>query len=326
MRTLCTLAMMIAGAGLIAGVPSRYAQACDDDRYPCSVRELAVQETANAPAKPAPQPTAWPVSPNSEGAGGGTAANVVEAVAGLIAGLRSRYAQACDDDRYPCPVRELAVQETANAPAKPAPQPKKKVNHTRTNEEASAKREAAAPANVSKPAMQEQATQKAAEAGLAAVAAAPADDESRSESLVTTAATAWPVSPNSEGAGGATANVVEAASNPAQLIDPKQNNDLNRVAAATYQPSWIAYLLLLLGAAFVAALTTIWIRHLAAMSRTKKPSKLSADERAFLNRIRSLNEEETEKLTIEEQPSSPCRTRRWRLAPGAPAWQLAWRQ
>src|SRR5438132_251958 len=37
-----------------------------------------------------------------------------------------------------------------------------------------------------------------------------------------------------------------------------------------------------------------------AMSRTKKPSKLSADERAFLNRICSLNEEETEKLTIEE--------------------------
>jgi hypothetical protein len=33
------------------------------------------------------------------------------------------------------------------------------------------------------------------------------------------------------------------------------------------------------------------------MSRTKKPSKLSADERAFFNRICSLNEEETEKLT-----------------------------
>ena len=226
---------------------------------------------------------------------------IMIAGAGLIAGLPSGYAQACDDDRYPCPVREQAVQETANAPAKPAPQPKKKVNHTRANEEASAKREAAAPANVSKPAMQEQAMQKALEAGLAAVAAAPADDESRGESLVTTAATAWPVSPNSEGAGGATAaNVVEAASNPAQLIDPKQSNDLNRVAAATYQPSWIAYLLLLLGAAFVAALTTIWIRHLAAMSRTKKPSKLSADERAFLNRIRSLNEGETEKLTWEE--------------------------
>src|SRR5262249_46628177 len=37
-----------------------------------------------------------------------------------------------------------------------------------------------------------------------------------------------------------------------------------------------------------------------AMSRTKKPSKLSADERALLDRIRSLNEEETEKLTFEE--------------------------
>jgi hypothetical protein len=36
------------------------------------------------------------------------------------------------------------------------------------------------------------------------------------------------------------------------------------------------------------------------MSRTKKPSKLSVDERAFLDRIRSLNEEETEKLTWEE--------------------------
>jgi hypothetical protein len=36
------------------------------------------------------------------------------------------------------------------------------------------------------------------------------------------------------------------------------------------------------------------------MSPTKKPSKLSADERAFPDRIHSLNEEETEKLTFEE--------------------------
>jgi len=42
------------------------------------------------------------------------------------------------------------------------------------------------------------------------------------------------------------------------------------------------------------------VRGKSAMSRTQKPSKLSADERAFLNRIRSLNEEETEKLTFEE--------------------------
>ena len=36
------------------------------------------------------------------------------------------------------------------------------------------------------------------------------------------------------------------------------------------------------------------------MSDVRGKSKLSADERAFLNRIRSLNEEETEKLTWEE--------------------------
>jgi len=36
------------------------------------------------------------------------------------------------------------------------------------------------------------------------------------------------------------------------------------------------------------------------MSRTKKPSKLSADERAFLNRIRSLNEEETKNLSLDD--------------------------
>src|SRR5690349_20179120 len=104
---------------------------------------------------------------------------IMIAGAGLIAGVPARYAQACDDDRYPCPLREQAVQETPNAPAKSAPPPKKKVSHTRASEEASAKREAAAPADVSKPAMQEQAMQKAAEAGVAAVAAAPADGESR---------------------------------------------------------------------------------------------------------------------------------------------------
>src|SRR6266404_3309312 len=115
---------------------------------------------------------------------------IMIAGAGLIAGVPLKDAQACDDDRYPCPVRaQAAAQETANAPAKPAPsaQPKKKVNHTRENEKASAKREAAARANVSKPAVQEQATQKAAEAAPAAVASTPADDESRGESLVATA-------------------------------------------------------------------------------------------------------------------------------------------
>jgi hypothetical protein len=154
---------------------------------------------------------------------------------------------------------QAAAQETADVPAKPAPstKPKKKVNHT--NEKASAKRQAPARANVSKPAVQEQATQKPAEAAPAAVTSAPADDESRGESLVATAGTAWPVSLNTEGAAGtAAANEAEAASNPVQLVDPKQSVDLNRVAGATVEPSWTVYLLLLLGAALAAASATIW--------------------------------------------------------------------
>src|SRR5262245_21054635 len=169
--------------------------------------------------------------------------------AGLIAGVPVRDAQACDDDRYPCPVREqAAAQETATALANPSPstQPKKKANHTRANAKASAKGEREAPsatarANVSKPAVQEQAadpiSQKAAEAAPAAVPSSPANsplnDESQGESLVTTAGTAWPVSPNTESAGdnaGATAaNAAKAASNVVQVIDPNQTNDVDRV-------------------------------------------------------------------------------------------------
>jgi hypothetical protein len=50
-------------------------------------------------------------------------------------GTTSWYPEARDRNICPvpkCPVREQAVQEIANAPAKPAPQPKKRVNHTRT--------------------------------------------------------------------------------------------------------------------------------------------------------------------------------------------------
>jgi hypothetical protein len=50
------------------------------------------------------------------------------------------------------------------------------------------------------------------------------------------------------------------------------------------------------------------------MSPTKKPSKLSADERAFVDRIRSLNEEETAKLTFEELDRSSIVRRITRLS------------
>src|SRR5262245_54416621 len=51
MLTLRTLAIVITGAGVFAGLPLTCAQACYDDRYPGPIR---VQETAEAPAQAAP--------------------------------------------------------------------------------------------------------------------------------------------------------------------------------------------------------------------------------------------------------------------------------
>ena len=208
--------------------------------------------------------------------------------AGVFAGLPLTGAQACDDDRYPCPIRaEAATQETAPAQATPSAQSQRKASHAaRPTAKAQAKPEreaprAAARAKASKPAAQEQAAdsiaQKAAEAPPAMVPSPPADqpinDESRTESPVATAATAWPVFPATEGAGarapGATsADATEAAkTNAVQLVDPKEVNELDRAAAATVpaESSWLTYLLLILGAA-IAAASAFWF-----FSRTTSP-------------------------------------------------------
>src|SRR2546422_3844693 len=89
---------------------------------------------------------------------------IVVTGAGVFAGLPLTDARACDDDRYPCPVRlEALTQETADVPTQPAPsaQPQKKSAQPAGNEKAHAKREREAPqatarAKASKPAVQEQ--------------------------------------------------------------------------------------------------------------------------------------------------------------------------
>ena len=207
---------------------------------------------------------------------------IVVTGAGVFAGLPLTDARACDDDRYPCPVRlEALTQETADVPAQPAPsaQPQKKVNHpARPNEKAHAKREREAPqatarAKASKPAVQEQTTdsvsQKAQEANPAVVPSPRADEplngERRDERLVTTAGTAWPVLPNTEGVGvsapGATGGepTETANANAVQLVDPNEVNDLDRAATATVpaESPGVTYLLLILGAALAAAFA-IW--------------------------------------------------------------------
>ena len=212
MRTLCTLAIVITGAGLIAGVPLRNAQACDDDRYPCPIRsEALIQETVQAPG-----------------------------------------------------------QLSTDQPQKKLAQPQKKAKQPASaNEKAHAKRDREPPrtpagAKVSKPAVPDQASdavsQKALEAAPATVASPRADeqplnDESRGGSLLATAGTAWPVSPTTEGADGVptatSINTADAASNAVQVVDPNEVNELDR--AASVESSWVNYLLWMLGAALAAA-------------------------------------------------------------------------
>jgi hypothetical protein len=207
---------------------------------------------------------------------------IVIAGAGIFASLPLTNAWACDDDRYPCPVRsEALIQETVEAPDQlPADQPQKKSAQPQkkakqpASTKAHAKREREAPripaaAKVSKPAVPQQApdavSQKAPEAAPAAVASPrvdeqPLNDESRGGSLLATAGTAWPVSPITEGAAGTPAarssDAANAASNAVQLVDPNEVNELDR--AANVESSWLDYLWWMLGAALVAAFS-MWV-------------------------------------------------------------------
>jgi hypothetical protein len=201
--------------------------------------------------------------------------------AGIFASLPLTSAWACDDDRYPCPIRsEALIQETVQAPDQLVPddpqkksvQPQKKPKQlASTNEKAHTKRDrepsrAPAGAKVSKPAVSpEQApaavSQKAPEAAPAA-AVAPHEqalnDESRGGSLVATAGTAWPVSPTAQDAAGTlgtSINTADAASNAIQMVDPNEINEIDR--AASVEASWLNNLLWALGVALTAAFA-IW--------------------------------------------------------------------
>jgi hypothetical protein len=209
--------------------------------------------------------------------------------AGLLVGLPLTDAWACDDDRYPCPVRsQTLTQETADAPAEiadpparptPSAKPQKKVSHpARSNQKAQAKGERETPragtrAKVSKPAVQEQADYISQEPAEAAPEVVPPPRESRNEGLLATAATSWPVLPNTEDAGASApgargADATEAAkANAVQLVDPNEINDLDRAADGTQtaNSSWSTYLLLILGAALAAASATWFFSRMTFM-------------------------------------------------------------
>jgi hypothetical protein len=206
---------------------------------------------------------------------------IVIAGAGIFASLPLTNARACDDDRYPCPIRsEALIQETVQTPDPLAPaqpqkksaQPQKKAKQpASTNEKAHAKRDREAPrtpagAKVSKPAVPEQAPDSLSQKALEAAVASPRadeqalNDESPGGSLLATAGTALPVSPITEGAAGTPAatsiNTADAASNAVQLVDPNEVNELDR--AASVESSWVDYLLWMSGATLAAAFA-MWL-------------------------------------------------------------------
>ena len=177
--------------------------------------------------------------------------------------------------KHPAVAAAGATQPKSGPQPGPSAQPRKKAKQPAgQNEKAHAKREqeaprATAPAKGDKPAVQEQAadsiSQKPAEAAPTVVPSSGADQplnaESRNENLVTAAAAAWSIIPNTAGtgAGGAAADTTEATNaNAVQLVDPNEVNELDRAAeTAQAESSWSTYLLLLLGAALAAA-SAMW--------------------------------------------------------------------
>ena len=210
--------------------------------------------------------------------------------AGVFAALPVTGAQACDDDRYPCPIR--VPQETVEAPAQAAPaaaaQPQRKVSHpARANAKPQAKREqeaprAAARAKPSKPAAQEQATEPISQKG--ADAARTMEPPRTDQSAVAAAGTAWPAlattgagapaAANADASEAAQTNAVTAAATDAvQVVDKDEVNDLDRGAAASgpAESSWLTYLLLILGTALAAA-AAFWFVFRTASRFARRPA------------------------------------------------------
>ena len=188
---------------------------------------------------------------------------IAMAAAGALAGLPARSAQACDNDRYPCPV--VAQPQEADAAVRPPQSRKKASRATRQDDKAGAKAErqsSQAPSQAS-PATQAQAADAGSRKGRGVVPALN-KEVGRNESPVSAAAAAWPVLPNAAGASaqGAAAEQDAAGDDatptvPARgvkMVDPNEVNELDLAAGpTTAEASWLSYLLATLGAALAAA-------------------------------------------------------------------------
>jgi hypothetical protein len=207
---------------------------------------------------------------------------IAMAGAGVLAGLPVTQAQACDNDRYPCPV--VAQPQEAADPAARPPQPRKKASRAarhdekaRADEKGRAKAErqvsqAPSQTNAATPGVQEQAADSGSKKAGGLVPALN-EEVGRNESPVAAAAAAWLVLPDTasaaaqgavgeQNAGGEQRAAGDDATptvpaSGVKMVDPNEVNELDLAAApaAPAESSWLSYLLATLGAALAAAST-----------------------------------------------------------------------
>jgi hypothetical protein len=174
---------------------------------------------------------------------------IAVAAAAALAGLPARSAQACDNDRYPCPI--VAQPQEADAAVRPPQSRKKASRAVRQDEKAAAKaeRQSAQASSQANPATPEQAADAGSRKGRGG----------RNESRSATAA-AWRALPDTAGAGAGEQDAAADDGAPivpargVKMVDPNEVNELDLAAApTTAEASWLSHLLATLGAALAAA-------------------------------------------------------------------------
>jgi hypothetical protein len=187
---------------------------------------------------------------------------IATAAAGVLAGLPARSAQACDNDRYPCPV--VAQPQEADAAVRSPPSRKKASRAADEKARAKTERQTSQAPSQTNPAAQEQAANAGSRKGRGVV---PARNEVAGRDEWPAAAAAGLVRSDAAGTGAQGAagepNALPDDATPTvpasgvKMVDPNEVNELD-LAAAPITPaesSWLSSLLATLGAALAVAST-----------------------------------------------------------------------
>ena len=180
---------------------------------------------------------------------------IAMAAAGVLAGLPARSAQACDNDRYPCPV--VAQPQEADAAVQSQPSRKKASRAAPQDEKARAKaeRQTSQAQSQTNPAAQQQAANAASRKGRGVVPALN-EEVGRNKNPAAAAASGAQAAAGEPNALSDDAIPTVPASG-VKIVDPNEVNELDLAAtpATPAESSWLRSLLATLGAALAAAST-----------------------------------------------------------------------